>query len=347
MLKKGCLMKVFISWSGTRSKEMANALRQWLPMVLQYLDGNLFVSDKDISAGERWAQAIAGELETSNFGIICITPENLSSEWILFESGALSKSMLDAKVIPLLFDLELSNLSGPLAQFQAQKVDMGGFSEVVRAINKVAEKPASVQVIDQMIPVIWPQLQTALSKISTKPPSEKHKRSQHEILEELVTSVRGISTRIREYDPEISEKERYLRRRRPRFHPKMIEEIVMMSGEHNDPSAALLLLSSFTKEDFPWLSEIILETYRESRTGDRIKLEKSFIRVMKLAKNMLHHPLFREFNINSKEAFMLSEELPKFLDIIFHGLIERNQFNGDVTLHSSMKISEHKNTPYG
>lgn len=42
-------LKVFISWSGERSKEMANALREWLPMVLQYVEP--FVSDKDISAG--------------------------------------------------------------------------------------------------------------------------------------------------------------------------------------------------------------------------------------------------------------------------------------------------------
>ncbi len=94
-------MKVFISWSGKRSNALAVALKGWLPLILQYVKP--WVSEKDISAGDRWARAIAGELETSNFGILCVTPENLRSEWILFEAGALSKSMLDAKVIPLLF----------------------------------------------------------------------------------------------------------------------------------------------------------------------------------------------------------------------------------------------------
>ncbi|MDA9291569.1 toll/interleukin-1 receptor domain-containing protein [bacterium] len=105
-------MKVFISWSGTRSKAMANALKEWIPLIVQH--AKPFVSDKDISAGDRWAQAIAGELESSDFGILCITPENISSEWIMFEAGALSKSMQVGKVIPLLFGLELSDLSGPL-----------------------------------------------------------------------------------------------------------------------------------------------------------------------------------------------------------------------------------------
>ena len=68
-------MKVFISWSGKRSKALAVALKEWLPLILQY--AKPWVSEKDISAGDRWAQAIAGELESSNFGILSITPENL------------------------------------------------------------------------------------------------------------------------------------------------------------------------------------------------------------------------------------------------------------------------------
>ena len=71
-------MKVFISWSGDRSQAVANAFKEWLPMVLQYVEP--WVSEKDINAGERWAQMIAGELEQANFGIICLTPENLKSE---------------------------------------------------------------------------------------------------------------------------------------------------------------------------------------------------------------------------------------------------------------------------
>lgn len=46
-------MKVFISWSGTRSKAMANALKEWIPLIVQH--AKPFVSDKDISAGDRWA----------------------------------------------------------------------------------------------------------------------------------------------------------------------------------------------------------------------------------------------------------------------------------------------------
>jgi TIR domain len=113
-------MKVFVSWSGERSRLLAQALHSWLPLVLHYVKP--WLSDADVSAGDRWATVVAKELETSNFGIICVTPENLNSPWVLFEAGALAKAMQGAKVIPLLFNLEFSDISGPLAQFQAKKM---------------------------------------------------------------------------------------------------------------------------------------------------------------------------------------------------------------------------------
>ena len=135
-------------------------------MVLQYVEP--FVSDKDIAAGDRWAEKIATELESSNFGIICITPKNINSEWMLFEAGALSKSMLEAKVIPILFGLELSVLSGPLKEFQAQKVDATGIMKVVEAINAVSESKADENIIGRTVPALWPQLEKDLKKNSTQ-----------------------------------------------------------------------------------------------------------------------------------------------------------------------------------
>ena len=31
-------MKVFISWSGKRSKALANALKEWIPYIVQHAD---------------------------------------------------------------------------------------------------------------------------------------------------------------------------------------------------------------------------------------------------------------------------------------------------------------------
>lgn len=308
-------MKVFISWSGKRSKELANSLRDWLPCVLQYVEP--FVSDKDISAGDRWAQAIAGELESSNFGIICITPENLTSEWILFEAGALSKSMQDGKVIPLLFGLELSDLSGPLSQFQAKKVDQGGLMEAVQAINSIAETKTSEDIISRSVPAMWPTLQTAIDAIPDKEPTEKHMRPQHEILEELVTGVRGISSRMREFsDPDLIDRGPRYSSKKYRFHPMMLEEIMDISSENDSGSLALLMFAGLVRDEMPWLSEVLTETYRELKHANHKEAEKISLRLRRVMKSMMHGRMAESMMRGSKSNHMLAMELPHMVERI-------------------------------
>ena len=47
-------MRIFISWSGERSHQLAHALHESLPLVLHYVKP--WLSQADISAGDRWAQ---------------------------------------------------------------------------------------------------------------------------------------------------------------------------------------------------------------------------------------------------------------------------------------------------
>lgn len=309
-------MKVFISWSGKRSKALANALRDWLPMALQYVEP--WISDKDISAGDRWAQAIAGELESSNFGIICVTPENLHSEWILFESGALSKSMLDAKVIPLLYGLEISDLSGPLSQFQAQKLEESGIMEIVKSINKVSETMTPEQIVEQLVPALWPRLKEALESIPDSEPSEKHMRPQHEILEELVTSVRGINSRMGELEELIGRDKGSRHRRMRRFNPRLFDEMSMIAGEEGRGPLQLLMLAGLFREDLPWLAEVLAEAYREIRDGHGESAERTITRLHRTMMHMMHSKMFVEIVGSSKEAMMLTEELPMLLDMALH-----------------------------
>ena len=67
-------MKVFLSWSGDKSREVALILNEWLPNVMQWVKP--FMSAEDIKKGARWSADVAKELEDTNFGIICVTPDN-------------------------------------------------------------------------------------------------------------------------------------------------------------------------------------------------------------------------------------------------------------------------------
>jgi hypothetical protein len=317
-------MKVFISWSGKRSKALAVALKEWLPLILQYAAP--WVSEKDISAGDRWAQAIAGELESSNFGILCITPENLRSEWILFEAGALSKSMLDAKVIPLLFGLELSDLSGPLSQFQALKVDQQGLMDVVKAINGVAENKAAESTIDQLVPALWPQLQKKLDEIPDKEPSEKHMRPTPDILEDLVSQVRGLGTRMREFDPEVMDRDpRYWSQKSFDFDPRMLDEMMHMMMDSRDGEMSLLLLAGFVRDRMPWLAEVLVESHRDLKNATPEEAREIGQRLMRVIKITTRGPFGERLMGRNKSGHILIMEMPHFVDRAISFRIESRQ----------------------
>jgi RNA polymerase sigma factor (sigma-70 family) len=186
-------LKVFISWSREVSKAGAEALREWLPRVLQAVKP--WMSASDIFKGARWSAEIARELESTRVGIICVTRENLNSQWLLFETGALSKTLVDTFVCPYLIDLEPAELTGPLAQFQASRSDREDTKRLVKTINAAAlESGLSEKRLDEAFDVWWPQLESSLKSIRTartvKPPPV---RSDRQILEEMLEIVRGLS----------------------------------------------------------------------------------------------------------------------------------------------------------
>jgi hypothetical protein len=113
-------MKVFISWSGDYSKQLAAAIHWWVPKVLSQVD--VYFSDIDIEVGSRWYHSIVDNLEKSDAGLVILTPENITRQWIMFEAGAMARSVTQARVCPILFGITKSewNLKGgPLSFFQA------------------------------------------------------------------------------------------------------------------------------------------------------------------------------------------------------------------------------------
>jgi hypothetical protein len=58
------------------------------------------MSAEDIDAGTRWGSEVTNELAETRCGIICLTQENQKAPWVLFEAGALSKTLEKTFVIP-------------------------------------------------------------------------------------------------------------------------------------------------------------------------------------------------------------------------------------------------------
>ena len=187
-------MKIFISWSGKRSKCVAKALRDWLPMVLQYVEP--WMSEADIDAGARGLNELAKELADSRFGIICLTPENLDSNWIHFEAGAISKALETSKVSPVLFDLDVSDVSAPLGQFQAKKLDRSGLWDIICSIQKESEASIPEDRAGRLLDRLWPDFEKCLIEMPEDVPVAKKTRTESDILEDLVSNIRAMDSRL-------------------------------------------------------------------------------------------------------------------------------------------------------
>lgn len=180
-------MKVFLSWSGEKSRAVADALKGWLPQVIQ--DVEPFMSAEDISAGVRWQERIASELDGTGFGILCVTRENQSAPWLNFEAGAIAKQVELSRVVPLAIDLSTADVKPPLGQFQAKEASKEGILAVLRSINELIDKP--VADLDEAGDVWWPRLESKLNAAVTAAPAP-HVRSERDLLEEILTTVRAL-----------------------------------------------------------------------------------------------------------------------------------------------------------
>lgn len=182
-------MKVFISWSGERSKAVAEALHEWLPSVIQAVKP--WMSAEDIDKGARWGTDIARELEQTRVGLICLTPENLNASWILFEAGALSKTLDKTFVCPYLLRVKPSDLQGPLVQFQATKAEKEDTRKLLYTINKaLGDQSLSEVQVGSAFEKWWPDLETRLKSVPPGEPSLPQRRPDGELLEEILELVR-------------------------------------------------------------------------------------------------------------------------------------------------------------
>lgn len=132
--------RVFISWSGDRSKAVATV---WRDLIAETFDAvTPFMSEENIGAGERGLNTIAEELDGTSFGIIVVTQENQHSQWLNYEAGALSKNVGDqtVRVAPSLVDFERKgDVTGPVGQFQASLLDEAGVAYILVEIAKLAK----------------------------------------------------------------------------------------------------------------------------------------------------------------------------------------------------------------
>jgi len=191
-------MKVFISWSGERSKAVAELLDEWISCVIQFI--RPWLSSKDIDRGALWFSELSDQLKEINLGIVCLTKENLNAPWILFEAGALAKGLSSSRVCTLLIDLEPGDVGNPLAQFNHSKPEKDSIFNLVRTLNSsLNEQALKDDVLKQVFETYWPQFEKKFTDILKDIPigEDPPTRTNEDILSEVLSTVRSLNRRVR------------------------------------------------------------------------------------------------------------------------------------------------------
>jgi hypothetical protein len=167
---------VFISWSGTHSANVANALNNFLERLNERLKCGLapWLSSENIDPGKRWQAELHKALAGAKSCIVCLTPEALHSQWLFFEAGALSTA--GKCVYPYIVGLEQAELSGPLHQFQVAQSTKEGTRALVQALLPDSYPPDKRAAFEAEFKAQWPELASVLR--ATKKELTKQKREE-------------------------------------------------------------------------------------------------------------------------------------------------------------------------
>jgi hypothetical protein len=200
-------MRVFISWAGDLSYQIAVQINEWLPSALQnvkpWFSGN-------IKKGAHWQTELFQNLEDTKFSIIVLTREALKSDWIMFETGATAKAVGESHACPVLFGIEPADVVGPLASFQHTRFVRDDFFKLFGTINgAIGDGKLEQSTLSSVFEKWWPDLEKRVTEIlASSPQSKRKRRDTAEIIEEILVLVRGmqrslevgtLEPRIRDY----------------------------------------------------------------------------------------------------------------------------------------------------
>lgn len=153
-------MKVFISWSGEASKAAARALHTAIGEVFAGVDP--WVSSEDIKPGQQWFGELMGTLKETRFAIACLTRGNARAPWVMFESGAVSAHFGELRLVPLLLEGDLKDLTDPMARFNGTLFDEAGLRALFQSINATLDVPMKKIALDASFAAVWPDLKKAV-----------------------------------------------------------------------------------------------------------------------------------------------------------------------------------------
>jgi hypothetical protein len=127
--------------------------------------------------------------------LICLTPENLTSPWLLFEAGALAKKH-ESRVCTYLHAVKFEDVKDPLSQFQHTQATEADTNKLIRTINRALQAGTSLtgEHLEETFKMWWPKLEKVLSGIQMPSASAPPERTEGDKISEILTTVRALES---------------------------------------------------------------------------------------------------------------------------------------------------------
>ncbi len=108
------------------------------------------------------------------------------------------------------------------------------------------------------------------------------------------------------------------------MHPKMLDDVSRMIADEVDDPIGLLIFASSIRDELPWVYEVVVEVYRDIRSGNVDAAERAVERLRRTAKALRRSPFVEDF-ASGPESHMLIMELPKMLERLLPALVSSKE----------------------
>jgi hypothetical protein len=322
---------VFISHD-SRDAALAEAFSKLLSSVscgvLKSFRSSDHRTTQGIEYGVEWYPTIRSKLAEAGDVVALLTQRGLDRPWILFECG-IARGKLDergrqeTKIKGLALGIPLSRIVGPFAQFQNCPFEIPAITKMVMELVKQIPNAEPDREAVEMQVKAFSEKATELLKEANQAPTENEQTpvdvtSVAKLFEEVKVMFQDLPSRM---EGRIADVVRpFGRRRGRRLHPLMLEEMMDMGGDSEDP-IGLLMAASMVREELPWFYEIAVEVYRAIKSGDSELADREIRRLRHIPEMLMRGPFLEESG--SKEMHMVMMEFPRMVDHMARRYLEK------------------------
>ena len=318
--------QVFISHD-TRDAELAEAFSKLLRSVSAGMVKSFRSSDKKgnegIDFGDEWYKRLMAKLQTTSDVVCLFTERSIDRPWILYEAGV-AKGKLNTPVLGIALGVPLSRVSsGPFYQFQNSD---DSEADLTKLVKQLAKRVPSLELDDDVVKTQVAAFKTAeaeiLAKIAKSQGKAEKDDGQDDPVAKLVEEMKALPSRVAERLADSNEPNRCRKLRR--FHPRMLDEMLHLAGDPNDP-VGIIIAASVIKDEVPWLYEIAMEVYRAVKSGNPIAIEHEMRRLRRFADFAVRAPHMEDMGFGGREAQMFLMEFPHLLERMLMRSLDRSR----------------------